>query len=332
MIEKKTPVKKFEEFFKENYKEDVFEILGTYPVNNSLFVDYEKLEVFDPDLADLLIEKPERVIGAAQIAVKNIDPLAKDADLTIKFKNVINIIPFERLDSKYVGSFVVLDDVVIVDVEKPKPILGTAAFECRGCMRLHYVEQTSVNHIVEPSLCGECGGRSFRFLQDESEFKERQILSVGVEGTSKKLTLCLYKDDCSHDKYYVGNHLSVLGVLKTFKTKNGYEYYFDCNDVVQLTSEVNIQELDSTDRNSPEYKIWQKAVIDNDQVCACCGGHKHLHAHHIFGYKNNPSYRLNIENGIALCKWCHGKYHSYYGKDANPKTLIKFIKRFGGGR
>lgn len=324
-----TSISKFEEFFKKRYKDDVFEILETYPDDNSLFVNYNELEVFDPDLADLLIDKPEEVIEAAHIAIKNIDPLAKEADLTIKFENVVTIIPFERLDSKYVGSLVVLDDVVIVDVEKPKPFIDTAVFECRGCMRLHEVEQTSVNHILEPSICGECGGKSFRLLQEESKFEEMQIITVGSEGTSKKLTLCLYGDDCSHDKYYVGNHVSVTGILKTYKTKECFDYYFNCNNIIQLTSDVNIQELDADDRNSPEYKIWQKTIIDNDQVCACCGGHKHLHAHHIFGYKNNPSYRLNIENGIALCKWCHGKYHSYYGKDANPKTLIKFIKRFG---
>ncbi|MCR5027232.1 MAG: hypothetical protein K6A34_07315 [Methanobrevibacter sp.] len=327
----KNSIEKFEEFFATLHKDDIFEVLETYPENNSIIVNYNELELFDPDLADLLIVKPEVTIEAAQLAVKNIDPLSKDADLNVKFENVTNIIPFERLNSKYVGSLVVLEDVVIVDVEKPKPIISVATFECRGCLRLCEVEQNSVGHILEPSLCGECGGRSFTLLQNESKFKERQILTVGVEGTSKKLTLCLYNDDCSHDKYYVGNHLSITGVLKTFKT-DGFEYYFDCNNVVQLTSDENIYELDSSDRNSPEYKIWQKTIIDNDQVCACCGGHKHLHAHHIFGYKNNPSYRLNIENGIALCKWCHGKYHSYYGKDANPKTLIKFIKRFGGGR
>lgn len=325
-------LEKFEEFLRETYKDEVFSILENYPEDNCLMVDYVKLKDFDMNLADLLIDKPSKLIDLAQSSIKNIDPLSKDADLDIKFENLPNIIPFEGLDSKYVGSFVVLEDVVIVDVEKPKPMIDVAAFECRGCMRIHEVQQTSVDYTLEPSLCGECGGRSFRLIQEDSTYKDRQIITVGVEGTSKKLTLCLYKRDCSHDKYYVGNHISVTGVLKTFKTKDGYDYYFDCNNVVQLTSEVNIKELNSSDRNSPEYKIWQKAIIDNDQVCACCGGHKHLHAHHIFGYKNNPGYRLNIENGVALCKWCHGKYHSYYGKDANPKTLIRFIKRFGGGR
>ena len=36
-----------------------FEILEQYPNERSLIVDYLTLEMFDPDLADLLIEKPE---------------------------------------------------------------------------------------------------------------------------------------------------------------------------------------------------------------------------------------------------------------------------------
>lgn len=310
--------------------DEVFKILETYFDDKTLVVDYNKLEVFDPDLADFLIDKPETVIELAQRAIKNIDPLSKHADLSIKFENVTNVIPFEMLGSKYIGNLVVLYDVVIVDVKKPHPTLDIAVFECQGCMRLQEVAQYSTKEMLTPSLCPECGGRSFRLLQEDSKFIEEQMLTVSGEGTSKKLHLFLYDDDCSYDKYYVGNRVSVTGVLKTCKTKEGFDYYFDCNYIVQITSDVNMKELDSNDRNSPEYKNWQKTIIDTDQVCACCGGHKHLHAHHIFGYKNNPSYRLNIENGIALCKWCHGKYHSYYGKDANPKTLIEFLKRFGG--
>ena len=88
-----TSIIKFEEFFATSYKDDVFEILETYPDERSLTVDYNQLEIFDPDLADLLIDKPEEVIEAAQIAIKNIDPLVKDADINIRFENMSNIIP-----------------------------------------------------------------------------------------------------------------------------------------------------------------------------------------------------------------------------------------------
>ncbi len=42
---------KFEEFFATTYKDDVFEILEKYPDERSLTVDYNDLEMFDPDLA-----------------------------------------------------------------------------------------------------------------------------------------------------------------------------------------------------------------------------------------------------------------------------------------
>ncbi|KZX11347.1 hypothetical protein MBORA_15920 [Methanobrevibacter oralis] len=74
---------------------------------------------------------------------------------------------------------------------------------------------------------------------------------------------------------------------------------------------------------------WRNEVL-KDNVCACCGGDKHLQAHHIFGYSKYEMLRDDPSNGIVLCKWCHKKYHSYYPGDANLKDLIDFIKRFGG--
>ena len=40
-----TSIAKFEEFFATSYKDDVFEILETYPDNRSLTVDYNTLEI-----------------------------------------------------------------------------------------------------------------------------------------------------------------------------------------------------------------------------------------------------------------------------------------------
>ena len=86
-----TSIRKFEEFFATSYKDDVFRILEKYPDERSLNIDYNALELFDPDLADLLIDKPEEIIEAAQTAIKNIDPLVKDADINIRFENLSKI-------------------------------------------------------------------------------------------------------------------------------------------------------------------------------------------------------------------------------------------------
>lgn len=73
---------------------------------------------------------------------------------------------------------------------------------------------------------------------------------------------------------------------------------------------------------------WRKQVV-KDKKCICCNGDKKLEAHHIFAKKNYPSLERDLENGVALCHWCHKKYHSYYGVDSTPNSLIEFLHKFG---
>ncbi len=176
-VDKSKTLTKFEEFFSlQDYKDRVFEAIEKYPNVRSIEVDYLDLEMFDPDLADLLIEKPDDVIRAAQQAIRNIDPLRKNVDLNIRFSGVSNVIPLRELRSKFIGKFVAVDGIVR-KTDEIRPRIVKAVFECRGCMRHHAVTQ-STNMITEPSLCSECGGRSFRLLQDESEFLDTQTLKL----------------------------------------------------------------------------------------------------------------------------------------------------------
>ena len=83
----KTSVAKFEDFFSsDKYKDKVFEALEKYPEQRSVVVNYSELEMFYPDLADLLIDKPEEVIKAAQKAIRNIDHYVKMRNLKSALK------------------------------------------------------------------------------------------------------------------------------------------------------------------------------------------------------------------------------------------------------
>ena len=335
MYYSKTSISKFEEFFATIYKDNVFEILEQYPDKKSLIVDYQRLEMFDPDLADLLIDKPEEVIEAAQNAIKNIDPLVSDADINICFENLSNLIRLKDLNSKYIGSFVSYDGI-IEEFNEPSPRIEIGVFECRGCMRLHEVEQSSASRIIEPSLCSECGGRSFRLLQEESKYVNTQNVVTGSKDTSRKLQVVFEDDLTSWDEYNIGQHIRFTGTLKTFREeKSGrLKFYLYCNHIEKLSEEEYIDDVEEVekeygDRDSPEYNAWRSEVIHRDKICQCCGSKKYPVAHHIFGYEHYPKHRVDPNNGIRLCKWCHGKYHSHYGMNANPKTFVKFIKRFG---
>ncbi len=249
----KTYLEKFEEFFSTIYKDDVFEILEKYPDERSLTVDYEDLEKFDPDLADEMIEKPEEVILASQKAIKNIDPLMKDAELNIRFENLRHNIPLSDLLSKYIGKFVAADGIVR-KTDEIRPRIEKGVFECRSCMRLHEVEQTSGNHIMEPSLCNECGGRSFRLLQEDSKYIDTQSARMQEPlenlsgGTEPKQMLMVLEDDLV-DELNPGDKVRITGTLKTYREERSgkFKNYIYVNHIEKLVQEFEELELSEED-------------------------------------------------------------------------------------
>ena len=266
----KTSLAKFEEFFSTTYKDDVFEILEKYPDERSLIVDYNDLEMFDPDLADLLIEKPEEVIAASQKAIKNIDPLMKDAELNIRFKNLTNLVDLSVLLSKYIGKFVAADGIVR-KTDEIRPRIETGVFECRGCMRLHEVEQTSSNIILEPSLCNECGGRSFRLLQEESKYIDTQTARMQEPleklsgGTEPKQMLLTLEDDLV-DTLNPGDKVRITGTLKTFREERSgkFKNYLYVNHIEPLEQEF--EELDISEEDEAKILELSKDPHIHDKI------------------------------------------------------------------
>ena len=142
------------------------------------------------------------------------------------------------------------------------------------------------------------------------------------DDTSKTIKAELQNNVADFDKWNKNDKVEVYGVYNENR--------------LAVTSMKLIEEKESEpftiNRNdeTPGYNDWRKKIISRDAACVCCGHDKHLEAHHLFGYKENPSLAVNENNGVTLCKFCHDKYHSVYGvKDINPVDFMNFIKRFG---
>jgi HNH endonuclease len=75
----------------------------------------------------------------------------------------------------------------------------------------------------------------------------------------------------------------------------------------------------------PAYVTWRNAVLARDGYrCQRCGRQckkheKGLAAHHIAPYKTNPDLRLDVANGLTLCRQCHMALH---GRSPRPAPLI----------
>ncbi|NYB28116.1 MAG: minichromosome maintenance protein MCM [Methanobacteriaceae archaeon] len=267
----KTSVAKFEDFFSsDKYKDKIFEALEKYPDERSIVVDYTDLEMFYADLADLLIEKPEEVIKAAQKAIRNIDPLRKNANLNIRFENIGNNIPLRFLRSKYIGKFVAVDGIVR-KTDEIRPRIVNATFECRSCMRLHEVPQRT-SLISEPAICQECGGRSFRLLQEESEFMDTQSTKLqepleNLSGGEQPRQIVVTLEDDLVDELTPGDIVRITGQLKTVrdeKTKRFKNYIYG-NYIEPLEQEFEELKIDPEDeeeikRLATDPQVYEKII------------------------------------------------------------------------
>ena len=266
-----TTITKFEEFFSTQYKDEVFDVLEKYPEEKSITIQYNDLEMFDPDLADHLIDAPNDVLSAAQSAIRNIDPLVQNADINVRIANLSNVIPLNILLSKYIGSFVAADGIVR-KTDEIRPRIETATFECRGCTKKYEVEQTSQNHIVEPSMCPNCGGRSFRLLQEESHYIDTQTARMQEPlenlsgGTEPKQMLMVLEDDLV-DELNPGDKVRITGVLKTFREDRSgkFKNYIYVNHIEPLEQEFEELKISEEDEEkiielSQDPHIYDKII------------------------------------------------------------------------
>ena len=266
----KTSIVKLEEFFNNRSKDEVFTVLDKYPEEKSVVVDYNDLEMFDPDSADLLIEKPEETLEAASMSIRNIDPQRKNAELNVRFKNVRNNVPLRLLRSEFIGKFISVDGLVR-KTDEIHPRILSAVFECRSCMRIHEVQQKS-NIIHEPAVCTECGGRSFKLLQDESKYMDTQTVKLqepleNLSGGDQPRQINIILEDDLVDTLTPGDKIRITGILKTVrdeKTKrfNNYIYgnYFE--PLEQEFEELEISEDDEKKiiELSKDPEIYEKII------------------------------------------------------------------------
>jgi 5-methylcytosine-specific restriction endonuclease McrA len=75
----------------------------------------------------------------------------------------------------------------------------------------------------------------------------------------------------------------------------------------------------------PEYITWRNSVLARDHYrCQDCGRQcakyeRGLSAHHIKSYAGHPELRLDVANGVTLCRACHMARH---GRPLAPKAKV----------
>ncbi len=267
----------FQDFFEKYYQAELLTALSTN--KNFIIIDFVKLSMFNPELAEILLEEPEETLKAAEIAVK------KFSNEEIKRFNVrLTNLPSARLKfirdirSQDLGKLIQVEGIV-KQKSDVRPQVVAARFECPSCGNIMTVIQTSQT-FKEPTSCS-CGRKGkFKLLSKEMIDAQGLVLEEipeKLEGGEqpKRINIFLKEDlvsPVSEKRTNPGSKIRVIGWVKEkpITTKGGgkltrFDLMIEANNIESIEEtfyEINISKEEEEEiralANNP--KIYKKLV------------------------------------------------------------------------
>ena len=271
-------IDKFETFYRDYYRNEIGQLAQKYPKEKrSLYVDWNDLYRFDPDLADDFIAQPDQMLEYAEEALRLYD-LPVDVKLGqahVRVQNLQRTTGIRDIRARHRGQLVEVTGIVrkATDV-RPKVI--EAAFECQRCGTLTRIPQTS-GEFYEPHECQGCERQGpFDINFDQSEFVDAQKLRVqespeGLRGGETPQSIDVHIDDDITGQVTAGDHVRVTGVLHLEQQGSNqekspvFDVYMD-GMAVEIEDE-QFEDMDITDEDkkriielSNESDIYEKMI------------------------------------------------------------------------
>lgn len=212
-------IRKFQEFIESKYHAELLE--KTRKGENFLLVSFNELSLFDPELADLLLDHPDEVIKAAQLAVEQFDTKKKLKDFKIRFIELPESqdIMIRDIRSNHINKFLQLIGIVRQKSDV-RPQVVKARFECPSCGNIQSIIQLDTK-FREPERCG-CGRKGrFRLVGKEMVDIQKLVLEEAPEtlegGEQPKRMDVFLRDDLvsplSDKKTNPGTKIKITGLV-----------------------------------------------------------------------------------------------------------------------
>lgn len=273
--QKKGSKKEDDKFFEHSNAVEVFEQYfedpGEEQFNNAksgrryIYLDYEKLDRFDVELADELLKQPEKVISACKEVVTS-NPDVKD-NIDVRVRNIpeTDTKEISELSAEEIGELVTIDGV-LQSSSGVGAELVSAMFECNQCGQ-RYEKKQDGTKLKSPYKCEDCGCRKFECT--EKNHKTVRVVNIkekpGKRNRDNIVTKLVGKlaEDESKNLGATGSGIKVTGYLDSIKRKRNadqLELQLIANNI-----EVEEQKWDQIDIDpEDEEKIWE--ISNRDDV------------------------------------------------------------------
>ncbi|MBU0456518.1 MAG: ATP-binding protein [Nanoarchaeota archaeon] len=252
-------IKIFREFIENNYYPQLLEAVRKGEI--FLNLDFSQLIKFNTEITEELLENPEELLKAAEIAIKDFDLPKKVSKFNVRLINIPESqkILISEIRSKHLNKFVWMEGVVRQKSEV-RPHVTAAKFECPSCGNILNVLQLDKKY-KEPTRCG-CG-RKGKFKEISKELVDGQGLVLeespeDIDGAQPKRINIFLKDDLvspfSERKSSPGSRIRIAGwvtevpiTLRTGGQATKYDLIIEANSVEPLQDDTANMQIDEKD-------------------------------------------------------------------------------------
>ena len=255
-------IKTFRDFIEQNYYPQLLEAVRKG--ESFIKLDFSELVKFNTEISEELLENPQELLKAGEIAVKEFDLPKKVSKFNIRFLNLPESqkVLISEIRSKHLNKLLWVDGIVRNKTDV-RPHVSASKFECPSCGNILTVLQLDQKY-KEPTRCG-CG-RKGKFKEISKELVDGQGLVLeeaaeDLDGVQPKRINVFLRDDLvsplTERKTSPGSRIQLVGwvtevpiTLRTGGQSIKYELIIEANSVEALHDDalsLNISEKDMED-------------------------------------------------------------------------------------
>lgn len=238
-----------------------------YPDPKSVFVSFQDLQVYDPDLADYLLTKPGHCLRVGAQMLHQVDVTVEPRPrlyLRVQHLPKAAEITVRGLRAAHLGKFVAIEGLV-KKVTGVRPSVLEAAFDCRTCgNRIRVVQEEEL--LQEPVLCDACEKAGpWKLREEDSRFIDHQKIELqdnpdAVRGAAQPESIVVYLQDDLVQTCSPGDRIRLNGILVAQKRKQQKEVKIEFEKVLQAVSLEHLEHGFEDIELSPEDEEWAKAT------------------------------------------------------------------------
>ena len=211
------------EFFEE-HREQVTEAgIG----RKYLEVDFQKLEKFNVEVADELMEDPNTVLTAFQEAVQEFEEIDERKNIRIVNIGDIDTKEISSISSQDYGKFVSVEGV-IQSVSDGKSARVSAIFECSQCGDRYEKEQETAGKLKSPYKC-DCGSKKFEAIDETYETVRLVQIKENPDKRSRDTLTVILQGELADDRRKnvdaIGSGIRVYGYVENYKKTKRADYF-----------------------------------------------------------------------------------------------------------